>query len=233
MSVWELARKRLASDELYERLLKKGRRAGRGDPLVETVKKMRPDLKPILDSVPIYVLPKGEIKRLTGVNLGGVHYWCFNPKEGGRSVHSLDIFVEEGEGSISTLTHEACHAAVLRSHPDIFPFLSYETDERLATLCAEGKLLLEKGIRVDAQVEGELGELVLREGVREAFKEAVWRLGQEKCEVADEESKKALNRAIDMVMEKALEIDVLDYADREELKTAAENAKKLCIHEKL
>jgi len=218
---------------LYYSLVKKSKPLSRDHPLVSRAVRERPDLRDVFESVPVHVVPKGEIKRLTGQNVSGMHYWMFNPD---RGAESLRIFVEDGDQAYRTLIHEACHAKIAKEYPEIFPFFSFETSETLAELCVNGKIPLFRNSKksgVNFKVEDELSELTMREGVREAFKEAIWQLGREKCDIADRESKEGLNRAIDTVLDKALEIDMLDFADREELKEAAEKAKSLCMEIKM
>ena len=214
---------------LYDSLKRRSVRLDGSHPLVRRAFRERPDLRDVLEEVPASIVPRGEIKRLTGQDICGLHYWMFNPDRGAEPVR---IFVEDGDYAYRTLIHEACHAKIAKEYPEIFPFFSFETNETLAELCVHGKLPFRKK-GVNPKMEDEISELTMREGIREAFKEAIWELGREKCDVADRESKKGLNRAIDTVLDKALEIDVLDFADREELKEEAEKAKNLCMESKM
>jgi len=214
---------------LYDSLKRKSVRLDRSHPLVRRAFRERPDLRDVLEEVPASIVPRGEIKRLTGQDICGLHYWMFNPDRGAEPVR---IFVEDGDYAYRTLIHEACHAKIAKEYPEIFPFFSFETNEALAELCVHGKIPFgKKG--VNPQIESEISKLTMREGIREAFKEAIWELGREKCDVADREAKEGLDRAIDSVLNKALEIEELDFADREEIKETADKAKKTCIETKI
>ena len=214
---------------LYDSLKRRSVKLDRSHPLVRRAFRERPDLRDVLEEVPASIVPRGEIKRLTGQDICGLHYWMFNPDRGAEPV---GIFVEDGDYAYRTLIHEACHAKIAKEYPEIFPFFSFETNETLAELCVHGKIPFgKKG--VNTKIENEISELTMKEGIREAFKEAIWKLGREKCDVADVKAKEGLNRAIDNVLNKALEIDALDFADREELKDVAERARKLCIETKM
>jgi len=217
----------------YSELKSKGRRLSRDHPLIKSILDERPDLRDVFERVPVWVVPEGEIERVTGKHAVGLYFWRVG--NDGR-VEPVSIFIEEPKSTFDilrrTIKHEACHAKVSEIFPRLYPYFSWETSEKLAELCVEDKLPLST-MKADFQAERELSNLVMREGIREAIKDAVWRLGREKCEVTDEESKRGLNRAIDAVLEKALEIDVLDFADREEIREAANKAKKLCLESKL
>mgnify|MGYP005634761841 CR=1 FL=1 len=214
---------------LYDSLKRRSVRLDGSHPLVRRAFRERPDLRDVLEEVPASIVPRGEIKRLTGQDICGLHYWMFNPDRGAEPVR---IFVEDGDYAYRTLIHEACHAKIAKEYSEIFPFFSFETNETLAELCVHGKLPFRKK-GANPQIESEISELTMKEGIREAFKEALWQIGREKCEVAGKEAKEGLNKAIDVVLKKALEIEELDFADREELKEAANEAKKLCLEEKI
>jgi len=213
--------------DLFDSLSRRAKKLDRNHPLIRRAFAERPDLRSVLEKVPVGVVPEGEIRRLTGQDICGLHYWMH---ENGNA-RSVGIFVEDGDGAYRTLIHEACHAKVAEKYPEIFPYLSYETSEVLAELCVHRKGPF--GMGVNPRLEDEISGLTMREGVREAFKDAIWRLGREKCDVADRKAKVGLNRAIDAVLEKAMEMDMLDFADREELREAAEKAKSLCMESKM
>jgi len=215
--------------DLYYSLIKKSRFLREDDPLVKRAVKERPDLKDVLKNVPIHVVSGDELRRLTGQNISGMHYWTFNFDKGAKS---LRIFVEDGEYAYNTLIHEACHAKIAKEYPEIFPFFSFETSETLAELCVNNKIPIVNR-RVNFKIEDEFSELTMREGIKEAFKEAMWKLGKEKCEVEGKKAKDKLNQAITTVLDKALEIDFLDFSDREELKEAAEETRKICMKSKI
>ena len=226
-------RDRVLDVEKFEELRRRGRRLSVDHPLVRRVLEKRPDLRDVFEKVPIIVVDEGEIRRVTGKTASGLHVWAVRDDD---KAETLGIIVEEPRNVEScferALKHEACHAKVAKQYPELYPYLSSETAERLAELCIEGKLPSYR-VGADFQAEEELADLSMKEGLREAFKDAMWRLAREKCDVADRETKDALNKAIDIVLSKALETDVLDYADHEMLKDTAKEAKKLCVKEKM
>ena len=226
-------RDRVLDVEKFEELRRRGRRLRRDDPLIRRILGKRPDLKDVFEKIPIRVVKEGEIGQVIGRTTSGLAIWAV--REDGRA-EPVEIIVEEPKSVSScferALVHEACHAKIVSKYPELYPYFSSETAERLAELCVDKKLPFSK-VGADYQIEEEVADLAIKEGLREAFRDAMWRLAREKCDVADAETKEALNKAINIVLNKALEIEALDYADHEMLKDTAEKARNMCMEEKI
>jgi hypothetical protein len=91
----------------------------------------RNDLAPVLEKVPVYVVPKGSLDPLLGW-----HYWDI---ENGVPA-SKAIFIDEDYATRDIVIHEVCHAKLLNEYPKLYPYLSEEGKEFLVALCERKKL---------------------------------------------------------------------------------------------
>jgi len=122
-------------ESIYQQLCAQAREPNSEEKrMIERVKQLRPDLKPILEKVPIHILKEGTLPRWEGVRQVGVYYWTYT-----EPPQHLGIFIEEGADE-RVLQHEGCHGKLLEKYPELYPYMSQETRERLANLCVEGKI---------------------------------------------------------------------------------------------